>query len=259
MSTLLAKLRRHYSLADTTLQRTDVATIAATYFTLAIGVSVIHIDAGTQPALVLVAAVLVNAATATLAFAAVAAGGGSLLASISSGWLVSTRFGVLAATVAPMLWRGRARRAAAAFCAFDPNVALALAQPRGRAARRAYAVVSFWLVAPWWIGSALGVVVGEWVGDPSALGLDAMFPAVFIAVIWPQFRHAHHRVIGLAAAVVGLGLIEVLPGGAPVLLGGLTALWALRSAKPEANAGEPEDSAPEANEGEPGEGAPRSC
>lgn len=229
MSTLLAKVRRHYSLADTTLQRSDVATIAATYFTLAIGVSVIHIDAGTQPALVLVAAVLVNAATATLAFAAVAAGGGTLLASISSGWLVSTRFGVLAATVAPMLWRGRTKRTVAAFCAFDPNVALALAQPDRRAARRAYAVVSFWLVAPWWIGSALGVVVGEWIGDPNALGLDAMFPAVFIAVIWPQFKMRHHRLIGVAAAAVGLGLIEVLPGGAPVLLATLTALWALRS------------------------------
>lgn len=231
MSTLLAKVRRHYSLADTTLQRTDVATIAGTYFSLAIGVSVIHIEAGTQPALVLVAAVMVNAATATLAFAAVAAGGGGFVASVSSGWLVSTRFGVLAATVAPMLWSGRTKRTAAAFAAFDPNVAMALAQPDPRAARRAFAVVSFWLVVPWWVGSAVGIVVGERIGDPSALGLDAMFPAVFIAVIWPQFRQRHHRTVGVVAAAVGLGLIEVLPGGAPVLLAGLVALWALRSAR----------------------------
>ncbi|HCB33904.1 MAG TPA: hypothetical protein DEP66_07185 [Acidimicrobiaceae bacterium] len=235
-ATLPATLRPRYARGAQTctvraaslLRPSEVATIAVTYFTLGISTSVVHTTDGTEPWLVMAAALIVNSATATLAFAAITAGGGGFAAGVAGGWLVSTRFGVLAAAVAPRLWPRRSARAAAAFVAFDPNVALALLEPPDSGtSRRVYVVVAAALVLPWWAGTAVGVLIGEHLGDPGALGVDAVFPALFVAIVRPQLQGRRVVAIALAAAVVAVATVEVLPGGLPVLLAALTALWAL--------------------------------
>lgn len=230
----------------TRLTRGEAWTIAFTYFTIAITVSVVHSTAGTDPLVIIGATLIVNSATATLAFAAVQASGGSAVAGVLSGWLVCTRFGVLAAAIAPRLWPSRARRAAAAFSAFDPNVALAMREDTDQGARRVYVTMSLWLVLPWWAGSVIGVIVGEQLGDPQRLGLDAMFPALFIAVIWPQLTGRRPVLIAALGALIAVGLVEPMPGGVPVLLATVAALLALPTppAPPPDEAGAPDDQAP---------------
>ena len=211
----------------TLLSKGEAWTIGFTYFTVAITVSVVHSTAGTEPWVIIGAAMIVNSATATLAFAAVQSAGGSVIAGITSGWLVSTRFGVFAAALGPRLWPSRWKRAAAAFSAFDPNIALAMREPHDVDARRAYVAMSLWLVLPWWAGSIVGVVVGEHLGDPQKFGLDAMFPALFVAIIWPQLTTRTALVIGLTGIVIALALVEPMPGGVPVLLAAVASLLAL--------------------------------
>ena len=212
---------------DTQLTRGEAWTIGFTYFTVAITVSVVHSTAGTEPWLIAAATLIVNSATATLAFAAVQAAGGSSVAGVASGWLVSTRFGVLAAALGPRLWPSRWKRAAAAFSAFDPNIALAMREDDDRDARRVYVAMSLWLVLPWWAGSIFGIFVGEAIGDPQKLGMDAMFPALFVAIIWPQLSTRTAVTIGLTGGVIALALVEPMPGGVPVLLAAVAALLAL--------------------------------
>ena len=67
--------------------------------------------------------------------------------------------------------------------------------------------------------------------DPKALGMDAMFPALFVAIIRPQLVTQNARLIAVTGGVVALGLVEVLQGGLPFLVAALPALLALRNPK----------------------------
>ncbi|MEC9059835.1 MAG: AzlC family ABC transporter permease [Actinomycetota bacterium] len=213
----------------TSLTVGEAWTIAFTYFTVAITVSLVHSTAGTPAWVIVAATLLVNSATATLAYAAVTAAGGSAVAGVVGGCLTASRFGVLAAALAPRLWPQRWKRAVAAFAAFDPNIALADRERKDSDARRVYIAMSLWLVLPWWLGASIGVVIGDWISDPKALGMDAMFPALFVALIRPQLTTNNARLIAVSGACVALALVEVLQGGLPVLVAALPALLALRS------------------------------
>ena len=213
----------------TSLQTGEAWAIAFTYFTVAITVSLVHSTAGTPTWVIVAATLIVNSATATLAYAAVTAAGGSVAAGVASGWLTSTRFGVLAAALAPRLWPQRWKRALAAFSAFDPNIALASREEKDEDVRRVYVATSLWLVLPWWLGASIGALIGDLVSDPKALGMDAMFPALFIAIIRPQLTTRNARLIAFSGAVVALGLVEILQGGLPFLVAAFPALLALRN------------------------------
>ena len=89
--------------------------------------------------------------------------------------------------------------------------------------------MSLWLVLPWWLGASLGAVSGDWISNPKALGMDAMFPALFIAIIRPQLTTNNARLIAILGAGIALALVEVLQGGLPFLVAALPALLALRS------------------------------
>jgi predicted branched-subunit amino acid permease len=171
---------------------------------------------------------LVNAVTPTLAFAAVTASGGTTASGVLGGWLVSTRFGLVAVAVAPRMWASRGKRSAAAHFAFDTNVALAQRESNDLNAQRVYVAASIWLCIPWWIGGVLGVIIGERLGDPQSLGLDAVFPAVLIAIIWPQLQDRTRTPIAGLAAAATLLLVEIAPGGVPVVVGACGALFAAR-------------------------------
>lgn len=146
----------------TSLTLGEAWTIAFTYFTVAITVSLVHSTAGTPPWIIVAATLLVNSATATLAYAAVTAAGGSATAGVVAGCLTATRFGVLAAALAPRLWPERWKRAVAAFAAFDPNIALANREQKDADVRRVYVAMSLWLVClgGWELRSEWQSVIG---------------------------------------------------------------------------------------------------
>lgn len=213
---------------DTTFTPSEAAALAIAYFTVGLTVAVLHVSDGTSPMVMIASVFFVNSVTPTLAYAAVAASGGSTAAGIFSGWLVSTRFGLFAAAIAPRLWPSRTKRALAAHVAFDPNVAVAVREDHDEDARRVYVAAAFWLCVPWWIGGVLGTVIGSGLGDPKRLGLDAVFPAVLIAIVWPQLRERRPLTIALLAAIAALLLVEVTPGGVPILVAACAALLASR-------------------------------
>jgi predicted branched-subunit amino acid permease len=214
--------------AGTQFTPSEAASLALAYFTVGLTVAVLHITDGTSPQVMIASIFLVNAVTPTLAFAAITASGGTTASGVLGGWLVSTRFGLVAAAIAPRMWASRGKRAAAAHFAFDPNVALAQRESDDLDARRVYVAASIWLCIAWWIGGVLGVIIGERLGDPQSLGLDAVFPAVLLAIIWPQLRDRAQTPIAGMAAAAALLLVEIAPGGVPVVVGACGALFAAR-------------------------------
>jgi predicted branched-subunit amino acid permease len=64
----------------------------------------------------------------------------------------------------------------------------------------------------------LGALVGSALHDTNAFGLDAMFPAVILALIVKDLRDARTRRAALAGAAIALAATPFLPAGLPVLL-----------------------------------------
>ncbi|HEY8582969.1 MAG TPA: hypothetical protein VIL49_08470, partial [Capillimicrobium sp.] len=83
-----------------------------------------------------------------------------------------------------------------------------------------------------WIGgTVLGVLVGDALPDPAALGLDAVFPAFFLSLLVGDARASGTRrtlaVIALAGAIT-LALLPVAPPGVPIIAASVAALLGLR-------------------------------
>src|SRR5205085_12371153 len=80
----------------------------------------------------------------------------------------------------------------------------------------------------WVLGTIVGVLAGSALGDPRALGLDALFPAFFIALLFEEVRGRRK----LAAAAGGAGIAAVLtplaPAGLPILAAAFAAIAASR-------------------------------
>jgi predicted branched-subunit amino acid permease len=204
----------------------EALTLAFTYATAGFAVSVLHVSDGSSPLTVMAAAVLVNSATSTLAFAAVIGGGGSLTAAVVSGWLVATRFGLFSAALAPRLWPTRWKRGVTAHLAFDPTVAFAQREASDLDARRVFVASGLWLCLPWWSAAALGSVVGNNLGDIDAFGFDAVLPAMLLAIVWRQLEQGWP--VAVVAIVIALLLVGSTPGGVPVIVAGCAALLAIR-------------------------------
>ena len=79
----------------------------------------------------------------------------------------------------------------------------------------------------WTTGTVAGAIWGEKLGDPEALGLDAIFPAFFVALLLVEMKS--RRAIGVAAlgALIALALVPVAPAGVPVMVASLASLVGL--------------------------------
>jgi predicted branched-subunit amino acid permease len=131
--------------------------------------------------------------------------------------MLAVRNAAYGLSLAPLL-RGRLRdRALVAQLVIDESTAMARAQDDPRAARRAFLAtgVSVWLC--WNAGTFAGALLGGGLGDPRALGLDAMFPAAFLALLAPQLRRPGAPVAALAGAMIAVAVLPFAPAGVPVI------------------------------------------
>lgn len=201
----------------------DYATLVFTYFAVGVTVSVAMVEAGVSMPTTLVAALVIYSATSELAFLAVKSAGGSVIIGILSGWLVASRFGLLAVSLGARFGGSKAHRTAAAINSFDPNVALAVQQAEPERVRVVFWKVTAALMVGWWAGSVVGVVLGNVVGDGAAWGLDAVFPAALLAIIGSALRRRDGLVAALAGGAICLILVPVAPAGVPILASALGA------------------------------------
>jgi predicted branched-subunit amino acid permease len=69
----------------------------------------------------------------------------------------------------------------------------------------------------WVLGTVVGVSIGRVIGDPNALGLDALFPAFFIALLFAEARSRRRLAAAGGGAGIALALTPVVPAGLPIL------------------------------------------
>ena len=100
----------------------------------------------------------------------------------------------------------------------DESVVFALAQEDLPRKRAAYWACGLGVLLCWPAGAILGALIGGVIGNTGAFGLDAMFPAVILALIMPALRDRVTLRAALAGAVIALAATPFLPAGLPVLL-----------------------------------------
>lgn len=153
--------------------------------------------------------------------------GGGMAAAIAAAVLLNTRYGPMGLTTAAALRGGRIRRAAEAQLVVDESWALAKREG-GRFDRGVLMGAGLTLYMAWLAGTAAGAVAGEALGDPEALGLDAAFPALFLALMVAQLRSRRTTVAAATGAAVALSLTPFTPAGIPVLAATAACLIGLR-------------------------------
>jgi predicted branched-subunit amino acid permease len=84
------------------------------------------------------------------------------------------------------------------------------------------------LFVAWTGGTAIGAIGGEALGDPDTLGLDAAFPALFLALLVPQLRGRRPVAAALIGAGIALALTPVAPAGVPIVAASVACLLGAR-------------------------------
>jgi 4-azaleucine resistance transporter AzlC len=186
---------------------------------------VLAVDAGFG----VVGAVAMSATTfagsAQFAAATIVDDGGGAAAAIVAALLLNARYVPLSLAVASIFPGGRRRRLVESQLIVDESWALA-----GRSGRFEYGVlvgVGILLYALWVGGTALGTVAGDLL-DPEAIGLDAAFPALFLALLAPYLRTRRALLTAAVAAAITLVLLPLTPPGTPIVAASLAALIGLR-------------------------------
>ena len=179
------------------------------------------------PVAPIVMSVVLFAGSAQFGALAVLASGGGALPAIVAGILLNARFLPMGIAVAPSLPGSRARRAVTGQAVVDASWALAN-QGEGRFDRHLLIGATIPQYPAWVLGTALGVLVGESIGDPAKLGLDALYPAFFLALLVDDLDSRTEVAVALGGGAVALALTPVAPAGVPVLAACLVALIGLR-------------------------------
>ncbi|MEA2273074.1 MAG: hypothetical protein QOI98_1782 [Solirubrobacteraceae bacterium] len=175
----------------------------------------------------IVMSVVVFAGAAQFAAVAVLAAGGGAAAAIVAGILLNTRFLPMGIAIAPSLPGGPWRRAAQGQALVDASWAVA-SLGKGRFDHRLLLGATIPQYPGWVVGTVLGVVFGDLIGNPAKLGLNAIFPALFLALLVGEMRDRRTAGVALVGAAIALALVPVVPAGLPVVAASLVALAGLR-------------------------------
>ena len=200
---------------------------AAVGFLLSLSFGVLAGQAGFPAIAAIAMSVVVFAGSAQFAAIAIVAAGGGLGAAVMAAALMNSRFLPMGIALAPSLPGRALKRAAQGQTVVDSSWAMAARE--GGAFDRLFLFGSTVPQYVTWVsGTVVGALAGDVLGDTNRLGLDAIYPTFFLALLIAEIKSGH----GFGAATVGAGialaLVPITPPGVPVLAASLGALMGLR-------------------------------
>lgn len=195
-------------------------------FLVSASFGVVALEAGLSPLSAILMSAIVFAGSAQFAAVSILAAGGAVGAAITAAALMNARFLPMGIALAPSLPGGPIRRALQGATVVDSSWAMS-SRGDGTFDRWYLFGASAVQYLTWVAGTIAGVFGGDLLGDPKDLGVDAMFPAFFVALLVLEIKDG--RTFGVAAlgAAVAFALVPVAPAGVPVLVASLAALVGL--------------------------------
>ncbi len=185
-------------------------------FVLSLSFGVLARQAGFSALQAIVTSALVFAGSAQFAALSIVAGGGGVAAALSAATLMNGRFLAMGIALAPSLPGGPLARAAQGQAVVDASWALA---------NRGDGTFDRWLLfgttvpqyVAWVSGTVIGALAGDVLGDTERLGLDAVYPSVFLALLVAELKQARARKVAAVGAGIALCLVPLTPPGLPIL------------------------------------------
>lgn len=199
----------------------------------AIGFGVLAISADLSVAQTMVMSLVVFTGASQFAAVGVIAAGGSPATAIGSALLLGARNGFYSMTMSDHIKGSVWKRALGAHLTIDESTALGMAQEDPSDVESAFWVGGVSVFVFWNVGTLIGAIGGQAIGDPNALGLDAAFPAGFISLAAGSLRHTAGRIAAAAGFVIAIVAVPFTPAGVPILLAAAGAVIALALTGPE--------------------------
>jgi 4-azaleucine resistance transporter AzlC len=198
---------------------------ASASFGIAYGILASTVGMGSLAPIVMSATTF--AGSAQFAAASVLDDGGSVVAAVVAAVLLNARYLAISVSIAGAFEGSRLRRLFESQLIVDES--WAVAQRGGGRIDRRILVAAGLLLYPCWVGAtALGVFGGGLLGNPERLGLDAAFPALFLALLVSVVKTRREIAAALAGGAVALVLLPFARPGVPVIAASavcLAGLW----------------------------------
>jgi predicted branched-subunit amino acid permease len=145
-------------------------------------------------------------------------------AAIATASMLGIRNGLYGLQTSQLLRVTGWRRLTAAQLTIDESTAVGIAQPEPPAQRLGFWQTGIAVFVLWNLSTLAGALVGNALGDPRALGLDAAAAAAFVALLWPRLRSRDATATAVLAVFIALVASPLLPAGVPVILAAVAAL-----------------------------------
>lgn len=158
------------------------------------------------------------------ALVSVIGAGGSYFSAVGTALLLGVRNGLYAARINALLRPTGWRRFVMAEFTIDETTAMAVSEARSGHSVRAFWFTALSVYVLWNVSTVVGALVGNALGSPATTGLDVAGPAAFIALLAPRLTTARMRLVALGSGATALLTVPFVPIGAPILIGGLTAV-----------------------------------
>jgi 4-azaleucine resistance transporter AzlC len=197
----------------------------------AVSFGVLSVTAGFSVTQTCVLSLVTFTGASQLTFVSVIGAGGGIAGALPPALLLAGRNAIYALSLTSVVTGSPARRALRAQAVIDETTAMAHAQPTAAAKRRAFDITAVCMFGAWNLGTLAGALAGQGLGNPRDYGLDAVFPAVFLALVAPQLRRPATPPAALAGALIALALVPLTPAGVPIIASVLGAVPALAAAR----------------------------
>lgn len=172
--------------------------------------------AGMGPVAPIVMSATTFAGSAQFAAVSVLNTGGGVAAAVVAAVLLNARYAPIGVSVAPSLTGSWWSRFLHGQLVVDESWAIA-AEGDGRFNPRVLLGSGLTIYVGWVGGTILGTSFGTAIGDPNRWGLDAAFPALFLALLVPQLSSTKTKEAAVAGAAVALALTPLSPAGVPLI------------------------------------------
>ncbi|MEX2211213.1 MAG: AzlC family ABC transporter permease [Gaiellaceae bacterium] len=167
------------------------------------------------------------AGSAQFAAASILGNAGTVAAAIVAAVLLNGRYAPMSVAAGPGFGGPTWRRLFTSQLIVDESWALA-ARGGGRF-DVPYLLGAGLTLYPFWVGgTAIGVLAGDFVGDPERLGLDAAFPALFLALLAGQIEGRRGAAAALLGGVIAVALFPWAPAGVLIIVAAAACLIGLR-------------------------------
>ncbi|MGE5273225.1 MAG: AzlC family ABC transporter permease [Verrucomicrobiota bacterium] len=195
--------------------------VAAAAFSLSFGVLARSGGMGWVAPLVMSATTF--AGSAQFAVVSVLTGAGSAAAAVAAAVMLNARYAPIGISIASAFHGPASRRLVQSQLIVDESWAMTLRRKGGFDVHVMLGAGALLYVC-WIAGTVMGLLLGNVVGDPDRLGLDAAFPALFLALLVPQLRGRRAVSAALLGGGIALVLIPFSPAGVPIVAGATAAL-----------------------------------